>query len=237
MKKALLFMCLYLFFCYSAFANALEDYFSNSYCLVNGTQILIGNIVINGVPYIVNWRLNPLNLSYEFAGYEIQNNSSSLNIKDLYSKAYHIEVVDINSPELSDFDLNGCEEVWKYYCPSCYAHKFLCFTSRNYRLIGEIFDNGVKLINLESEGLPLYLANRSISIEQVKFKKVFPDNSEIVFDATVAITAKFMSNKWVVDLIFSGPSDGFGSITKYEYDLINQRVKIYRISGPFEEIE
>lgn len=226
---------LFLNFLPFAFANSLDDYFTGAYCSVKGSKIYIGNIAINGNYYMTEWQLDINTLQYNLTSYSLQNGSNLfLNLKELYSRAFNIEVLDPEDPQLSDFDTNGCKEVWKYYCSSCYANRFLCFTSTNYRLIGMIFNNGVKLITLEAEGLPIYLADNSIKMERIKLKKVF-GNNEISFEATTAISAKVLNGKWIVDLFFSGPSNGFGNITKFEYDPNTGNVGIYRVGGPFQQ--
>ena len=218
-------------------ANSLEDYLSNAYCSVEGTKVVIGNIVIGNNSYLAEWQLNPENVAFELSDYSIQNdNPLYVSVKDLYSKAYNVEPLDSDSPELSDFNTEGCQEIWKYYYPLCHAYKFLCFTSKNYRLLGALYDYGNKLITLEARGLPIYLANNSIFVEQVRFKKIVNNSQEIFFEATVAITAKHVNDKWFVDFIFSGPPNGFGSLTKYEYDPTNDIVRVYKAVNRFQEV-
>ncbi len=86
------------------FANNWEDFFKNAYCVVDGTKIKVGNVVIGNTSYFAEFSFNPQTLSYQFSDYAVQNDDDSfLSIKDLYSKAFSIEVVDSNSPELAEF--------------------------------------------------------------------------------------------------------------------------------------
>ncbi len=219
-----------------AFANNWEDFFKNAYCVVDGTKIKVGNVVIGNTSYFAEFGFNPQTLSYQFSDYAVQNDDDSfLSIKDLYSKAFSVEVVDSNSPELAEFDTSDCQEIWKYRYG--HSYNFLCFTSHNYRLLGMIFDNGVKLITLEAEGLPLYLSEGAISVERAKFRKIYPDNREVTFEATVAIEAHKENDTWEVNVFFAGPSTGYGSVKKYVYDLTTQEVKAYKAAGSFEEIQ
>ena len=233
-KVGFLVVWLFLGLVLSARADTFEDYLANAYCQVDGTRVIVGNIIIGENAYQAQWELNPGTLNYEFSSYEVQNeNEKFINAKDVFLGAFQAEAVDPNSPELAEFNTEGCEEIWKYYCPLCHAYRFVCFTRKNYLLLGANFDNGVKLITLEAEGLPLYLTDKLVATEKARFKLIRPDNSYVVYEGVVALTANRSENRWTINVFYSGPS--FGTITKYEYDTTTKETKVYKIGGAFEE--